>query len=119
VRWHDGKPFTAQDVKCTFDLLQGGGPNGETLRVSSLVLGAIVAIVLFALKLRERAGHVRHAMEEGAGSQRVDLARSLPVVIYYTTAVVRPDGAPAFYADIYGHDARLERELATGYPYRP
>jgi len=62
---------------------------------------------------------VRHAMEEGAGSQRVDLARSLPVVIYYTTAVVRPDGAPAFYADIYGHDARLERELATGYPYRP
>jgi murein L,D-transpeptidase YcbB/YkuD len=58
-------------------------------------------------------------MEEGAGSQRVDLSRSLPVVIYYTTAVVRPDGAPAFYADIYGHDARLERELATGYPYRP
>src|SRR6185437_13477154 len=23
VRWHDGKPFTAADVKCTFDLLQG------------------------------------------------------------------------------------------------
>ncbi|MGE3279630.1 MAG: ABC transporter substrate-binding protein [Alphaproteobacteria bacterium] len=23
VKWHDGKPFTAQDVKCTFDLLQG------------------------------------------------------------------------------------------------
>jgi peptide/nickel transport system substrate-binding protein len=22
VKWHDGKPFTAQDVKCTFDLLQ-------------------------------------------------------------------------------------------------
>ena len=21
VRWHDGKPFTAQDVKCTWDLL--------------------------------------------------------------------------------------------------
>src|SRR3954469_16090757 len=30
VRWHDGKPFTARDVKCTFDLLQGGGLNGET-----------------------------------------------------------------------------------------
>ncbi len=23
VKWHDGKPFTANDVKCTFDLLQG------------------------------------------------------------------------------------------------
>ena len=25
VKWHDGKPFTAADVKCTFDLLQGKG----------------------------------------------------------------------------------------------
>jgi len=23
VKWHDGKPFTSNDVKCTFDLLQG------------------------------------------------------------------------------------------------
>jgi len=23
VKWHDGKPFTAQDVKCTWDLLAG------------------------------------------------------------------------------------------------
>ncbi len=23
VRWHDGKPFTSRDVKCTFDLLMG------------------------------------------------------------------------------------------------
>jgi peptide/nickel transport system substrate-binding protein len=23
VKWHDGKPFTAKDVKCTWDLLQG------------------------------------------------------------------------------------------------
>jgi peptide/nickel transport system substrate-binding protein len=23
VKWHDGKPFTAKDVKCTFDLVQG------------------------------------------------------------------------------------------------
>ena len=35
VKWHDGKPFTAADVKCTFDLLQGtakerfrGNPQG-------------------------------------------------------------------------------------------
>jgi peptide/nickel transport system substrate-binding protein len=25
VRWHDGKPFTAADVRCTFDLLMGKG----------------------------------------------------------------------------------------------
>jgi peptide/nickel transport system substrate-binding protein len=23
VKWHDGKPFTSKDVKCTFDLIQG------------------------------------------------------------------------------------------------
>jgi peptide/nickel transport system substrate-binding protein len=32
VKWHDGKPFTARDVKCTWDLLQGKG--GEALRVN-------------------------------------------------------------------------------------
>src|SRR6185437_2415267 len=25
VKWHDGKPFTAADVKCTFDALSGHG----------------------------------------------------------------------------------------------
>jgi peptide/nickel transport system substrate-binding protein len=34
VKWHDGKPFSARDVKCTWDLLQGKGSNGETLRVN-------------------------------------------------------------------------------------
>jgi peptide/nickel transport system substrate-binding protein len=27
VKWHDGKPFTAQDVVCTFDLLLGKSEN--------------------------------------------------------------------------------------------
>ncbi len=27
VKWHDGVPFTAKDVKCTFDLLQGKGQD--------------------------------------------------------------------------------------------
>ncbi len=27
VKWHDGKPFTSADVKCTFDLLIGQGPT--------------------------------------------------------------------------------------------
>jgi peptide/nickel transport system substrate-binding protein len=32
VKWHDGKPFTAADVKCTWELLIGGG--NEKLRVN-------------------------------------------------------------------------------------
>ncbi len=32
VKWHDGKPFTARDVKCTWDMLTGKG--SEKLRVN-------------------------------------------------------------------------------------
>src|SRR5438477_1712595 len=32
VKWHDGKPFTARDVKCTWDLLQGKA--SENLRIN-------------------------------------------------------------------------------------
>jgi peptide/nickel transport system substrate-binding protein len=32
VRWHDGKPFTAADVKCTWDLL--AGRSADKLRVN-------------------------------------------------------------------------------------
>src|SRR5713226_8497962 len=32
VKWHDGKPFTAADVKCTFDLLMGEAK--EKLRIN-------------------------------------------------------------------------------------
>src|SRR5712671_265228 len=32
VKWHDGKPFTAKDVKCTWDLLQG--MTSDKLRVN-------------------------------------------------------------------------------------
>jgi peptide/nickel transport system substrate-binding protein len=32
VRWHDGKPFTAADVKCTWDLLSG--KSAEKLRIN-------------------------------------------------------------------------------------
>jgi peptide/nickel transport system substrate-binding protein len=27
VRWHDGKPFTAADVRCTWDMLLGTSPT--------------------------------------------------------------------------------------------
>jgi murein L,D-transpeptidase YcbB/YkuD len=55
---------------------------------------------------------------DGPSSERVNLTRPLPVVIYYATAIVRPDRGVEFYEDIYGHDARLEGQLARGYPFR-
>jgi murein L,D-transpeptidase YcbB/YkuD len=61
---------------------------------------------------------VRRTMD-GDKSQRVNLARPLPVFIYYSTAVVRKDGSVAFFDDIYRHDAKLEALLAKGYPYEP
>ncbi len=55
----------------------------------------------------------------GANSRRVNLTRQIPVVIYYTTAVVWPDGKVGFFDDVYKHDARLESVLAKGYPFAP
>lgn len=42
----------------------------------------------------------------------VPLTQTIPVVIYYTTAVARGDGTISFYEDIYRYDAALERALA-------
>ncbi|HEY6065888.1 MAG TPA: L,D-transpeptidase family protein [Thermoanaerobaculia bacterium] len=65
------------------------------------------------------AGEVRRALTEGPDSRRVNLKQPLAVVIYYVTAIIRPGTGVEFYEDIYGHDARLERELAKGYPFEP
>ena len=55
----------------------------------------------------------------GTHSERVDLARPVSVTVLYITAVVSPEGVVSFYDDVYGHDARLERVLAKGYPFPP
>ena len=44
----------------------------------------------------------------------VALRHPIPVVIGYATAVARLDGTIAFYEDLYGHDAALERALVGG-----
>jgi murein L,D-transpeptidase YcbB/YkuD len=43
--------------------------------------------------------------------QRVDLPKPIPVLLFYSTAVVDADGRAAFFEDIYGHDRRLDRML--------
>jgi murein L,D-transpeptidase YcbB/YkuD len=47
----------------------------------------------------------------GGRPTRVNLARPIPVVLFYTTAIVTPEGTVGFYEDIYGHDARLAGRL--------
>lgn len=54
------------------------------------------------------------AATHGASTIRIRLARPVPVLLFYITALVTPGtGAIAFAEDIYGHDARLDRALAA------
>jgi murein L,D-transpeptidase YcbB/YkuD len=57
------------------------------------------------------------AAMNGEKSVQVNLSSSIPVLILYATARVDEDGLVDFYDDIYGHDAKLARALAKGYPY--
>lgn len=56
---------------------------------------------------------IDQAMRDGR-STRVNLRAPIPVLLFYTTAIVQPDGTPQFYEDLYDHDARLERALLEG-----
>lgn len=57
------------------------------------------------------------AAMKGARPTRVDLAQTLRVIISYDTAYVDHNGVVCFADDYHGHDARLEKALAHGYPY--
>jgi murein L,D-transpeptidase YcbB/YkuD len=76
---------------------------------------------LTAWVLRNNPGwnleRVREAMNSGKDNQRINLAKPIPVLILYGTAIVDEAGAAQFFDDIYGLDADLEKVLAKGYPY--
>ena len=57
------------------------------------------------------------AAMNGHRTFRVDLAKPIPVLILYNTAIVTESGEVNFFDDIYGDDAVLEQALARGYPY--
>jgi len=57
------------------------------------------------------------ATMNGNQTVQVNLAKPIPVLILYNTAVVEPDGEVRFFDDIYGYDAELRTALAAGYPY--
>ena len=53
------------------------------------------------------------AATTASSSTRVDVPEPVQVILFYTTVAVMPDdGTVRFAADIYGHDARLDRALA-------
>ncbi|MDB5949577.1 MAG: murein L,D-transpeptidase [Massilia sp.] len=54
---------------------------------------------------------VAAAMEPGP-NRTVALKATMPVVIFYTTAIIDRDGRPLFPEDVYRLDAALERSLA-------
>jgi murein L,D-transpeptidase YcbB/YkuD len=51
------------------------------------------------------------AMHGRSDNRRVELERPVEVLLYYLTALVDADGTVHFAADLYGHDARLDRAL--------
>lgn len=57
------------------------------------------------------------AMDSGKDNQQVNLKTPVPVLLLYETAVVEQDGTVHFFADIYGHDRKLNAVLAKGPPY--
>lgn len=54
------------------------------------------------------------AAQRGTATTRAFLARPIPVIIFYTSAVAAPDGRVSFYRDIYGHDRKVEEALRAG-----
>jgi murein L,D-transpeptidase YcbB/YkuD len=55
----------------------------------------------------------------GPQTTRAPLAHALPVAIFYTTTVVRPDGSIWFYDDLYSQDRALDEALQTRTPLPP
>ena len=53
------------------------------------------------------------AAMHGEDDRRIALAQPIPVLVLYGTALAKEDGQVMFFNDIYGHDRRLERLLAT------
>jgi murein L,D-transpeptidase YcbB/YkuD len=71
-----------------------------------------VALARWALDTPEWSLEAVRTLANGDRSQRVAVARSIKVWLFYNTVVAMPDGTTHFAADVYGHDARLDRALS-------
>ena len=73
---------------------------------------AALAQYVLARQRQWNADTIQDALQPGP-TRHVDLARAIPVVIFYATAIADSDGSPRFAADIYGRDLKLEQMLAA------
>jgi murein L,D-transpeptidase YcbB/YkuD len=72
---------------------------------------------LAAWILRDQPEWTRSAIQaamSGTTTRRVLMSKVLPVLLFYTTVVVRADGRVWFYPDVYGHDRELADALRPG-----
>jgi murein L,D-transpeptidase YcbB/YkuD len=70
--------------------------------------------------LRDKPEWTKERIEaamNGDHSEQINLAKPIPVLILYGTAVALENGEVRFFEDIYGYDAELKDVLAKGYPY--
>ena len=68
--------------------------------------------------LRNNPGWTQEKIDEAFKAQKeqqVNLARTIPVLIVYGTAVVKEDGRTYFFGDIYGFDKKLAKLAAEAY----
>ena len=73
---------------------------------------AALAQFVLARQRQWNADTIQDALQPGP-TKHVDLAQSIPVVIFYATAIVDSDGSARFAGDIYGRDAKLRQTLAA------
>jgi murein L,D-transpeptidase YcbB/YkuD len=73
---------------------------------------AALAQYVLAGQRQWNADTIQEALQPGP-TKHVDLARSIPVVLFYATAGVDGEGKARFAPDIYGRDVKLERDLAA------
>jgi len=113
------------DMPNTYDVYMHGTPATQLFSRSrrDFSHGCIRVedpVALAAWVLRDVPGwdidHIRGAMN-GDQTFRVSLAKPIPVLILYATALVTEEGEVNFFDDIYGLDAYLEQVLSKGYPY--
>jgi len=68
--------------------------------------------------LRNNPGWTRERIDEALTAQKeqqVNLTRTIPVLILYSTAVAEEDGQIYFFHDLYGHDKELAKLHAHDY----
>jgi murein L,D-transpeptidase YcbB/YkuD len=71
--------------------------------------------------LRNNPGWTREKIDDAFKAQkeqRVNLTRTIPVLIVYGTAIVPESGIAEFLPDIYGMDKSLEKSIAESYSAR-